>query len=145
LRSIGKFNTRHLWCNNEIAKSDQKVIWELLDDIWHYYTSKNILTNDAKIKKTQSLKNINILKTKEIINNSSDDIHTPEPENSKYVENYYSLNKNKTFEKYTDLINYQKMITNNINKVVHKNTNSLTPRENVLEDCLGIKKKHKLK
>ncbi len=146
LRGIGKFNTRHLWSNNEIAKADEKVIWELFDDIWHYYTSKNVLTNDAKIKKNQSLKNIKIPKAKEVktnFNNSSDDIHTPEPEHNKYVENYYSINKNKTFEKYTDLINYQKMISSNIHQVMNKNNKKSTPSKNVLEECLGIKKKMK--
>lgn len=42
LRKIGKFNPRHLWSNYEIGSGDSKVIWELLEDIWNFYSNKNI-------------------------------------------------------------------------------------------------------
>jgi hypothetical protein len=148
LRSIGKFNTRHLWSNVEIAKAEPKAIWELLDDIWHYYTSKSVPSNEAKIKKTHSLKNIKLNKANNqvkfnITNSFNDDIHTPEPETNRYVENYININKHKT---YTDLADYQKMISLNINKAMSsKIKNDSRSDPNILEDCLGIKKKKKIK
>ncbi len=145
MRGIGKFNNRHLWSNTEIAKAEPKVIWELLDDIWHYYTSKNIPSNEAKIKKSQSFKNIKAKEIKTNLNNSSDDIHTPKPEHNKYVENYYSVNKLKVFQKYTDLMNYQKMLSSNINQAISLNKNESKCDKGVLEECLGIKKKKKIK
>lgn len=41
LRSLEKFNPRNLWSNHELCSGDPKTIFELLDDIWHFYSNKN--------------------------------------------------------------------------------------------------------
>lgn len=51
LRTIGKFNTRHLWSSNEIACAHPRVIWEFLDDIWHFYSNKNNLIKKDFLKR----------------------------------------------------------------------------------------------
>jgi hypothetical protein len=51
LRSLGKFNARHLWSNTEICCADSKTIWELLDDIWLFYSNKK---TDFKREKSKS-------------------------------------------------------------------------------------------
>ena len=151
LRKNEKVNPRHLWETNQIALGDNKVIWELLHDIWSIYNTKIKLT-DNKIKKSNSSSNLKkpincILKEEEIrkpdinivplkqdnfgYNNYNYD-QEEEPTNdivqtTKYSENYYKVNKDKLFNKYSDIQNYQNALYNNIslNVAKHSKTKSI--------------------
>jgi hypothetical protein len=159
LRSYDKFNTQNLWCNNEIAKGDAKVIWSLLDDIWNYYTCKNKITPDARLRKAQSLTTVNrgeLNKTKSFTNEKlPSQSKLPEKlkeevivkqklsdESTKYIDNYYNLNKNKTFEKYTDIANFQKIVTENVSHILNNSTSKRRQLSNSsFQTYVGIKKK----
>jgi hypothetical protein len=149
LRKNEKMNPRHLWETNLVAAGDHKVIWELLYDIWTFYNSKSKLTEN-KIKKSNSSSNLkkpvnNILLQEEEIrkpeaniplkhdnfgyNNfftlNDNQINDNEPsqemtQNTKYNENYYKINKDKLFNKYSDIQNYQNVVYNNISVILGK-------------------------
>lgn len=149
LRKNEKMNPKHLWETNLIAAGDHKVIWELLHDIWTFYNSKSKLS-DNKIKKSNSSSNLkkpinNVLMLEEevrkpesniplkqdnfgynnfitlndnqIINNEPS-VETINP--SKYNENYYKINRDKLFNKYSDIQNYQNVVYNNISVILGK-------------------------
>lgn len=160
LRNIGKFNTRHLWDNSDIAKADPKVIWELLDDIWHYFTNKNSASTTDRFTQKKSKSSLNTRKnvkfsiprpsTNKITEEQYNTINLNEDDksvnNGKFIENYYNINKDKQFEKYTDAVNYQKIISNNVTNVLNtskernKSMNINTNRDNlnIIANCLGI-------
>ena len=149
LRKNEKMNPKHLWETNLISAGDHKVIWELLHDIWTFYNSKSKLS-DNKIKKSNSSSNLkkpinNVLMLEEevrkpesniplkqdnfgynnfitlndnqIINNEPS-VETINP--SKYNENYYKINRDKLFNKYSDIQNYQNVVYNNISVILGK-------------------------
>lgn len=63
LRSLEKFNPRNLWSNNEICAGDPKTVFELLDDIWSFYSNKVSFDkpNRGKSKfRDNSLSSVNI-------------------------------------------------------------------------------------
>jgi hypothetical protein len=139
-----------LWAGAEISKADPKVIWSLLDDIWHYYTSKNTVTSEARIRKSQSLANNtrgNELKMqKELPKQQHIDINPVKQADEKYIDNYYNVNKGKPFEKYSDVANYQKIVTENVSQILG---NSISKKSSQLSNTslqtyLGIKKKKDL-
>ena len=61
LRGLEKFNTRHLWDEEEVSNGDPQVIWELLDDLWHFFTKRIVL--DKNIKKPRPKSSANTLQT----------------------------------------------------------------------------------
>ncbi len=69
LRTIGKFNTRHLWSNNDIAVADPKTVWELMDDMWHFYSNKNNLNKKEILKKKNKIENFHNLQNLQNIQN----------------------------------------------------------------------------
>ena len=66
LRSLEKFPSRHLWDNIEISKGNSLIIWELLDDIYHYYGNK--IKYNIGIRKNNSKNSLNRTFTKPKIN-----------------------------------------------------------------------------
>jgi hypothetical protein len=126
LRSIPKFNTRHLWSNSEIASADEKVVWELLDDIWQYFSNKN---NPCKSKrKTKNNSNSTPIK-----DNISQSFLPPDVSNisvkTKSLANILEESKR----------NIKKLESNESNKsflnISSKNSSS---NLNVIANCLGM-------
>ena len=89
-------NPRHLWETNLIAAGDHKVIWELLHDLWAFYTSKHNKVAENKIKKSNSSANLKKPSTSILL--VEEDIRKPESsipikqDNFGY-NNYVSLNE----------------------------------------------------
>lgn len=66
LRSLEKFNARNLWSNNEICSGDSKTIFDLLDDIWNFYSNKNfdkVIRSKSKFKENNSFSSLKINNT----------------------------------------------------------------------------------
>lgn len=118
--------------------------------MWSFYNNKVKLTEN-KIKKSNSSSNLkkptsNFLKEEEIrkpdynlvplkqdnfgynVNNFNDlimdnmDITNDIVQTTKYNENYYKVNKDKLFNKYTDIQNYQNALYNNITGLMTNHT-----------------------
>lgn len=58
LKSLEKFNSRHLWDENLITNGDSKTIWELLNDLWHFYTKRIKIEKKQKTKSQTNAINI---------------------------------------------------------------------------------------
>lgn len=62
-----------MWSNNEICSGDSKIVFELLDDIWHFYSNKNfdnIIRSKSKLKESSfSSCNINDTNFQPVKNN----------------------------------------------------------------------------
>lgn len=95
LRTLGKFNQRHLWSNDEICAGDSFTIWGLLEDIMNYYSKR-------------TSEKINYLPLKQKIKNS--------PEKS-FNENF-SLLQNSALTTYNihNNSNGNRLLNNNTNK-----------------------------
>jgi len=89
LRSLEKFNPRNLWANNEICCGDSKTIFELLDDIWHFYSNKNF---ENKSKKNSILKENKFLPSD--INYNSNSHFMSNPIQREHSVNFKSINSN---------------------------------------------------
>lgn len=50
LRSIEKFSSRHLWSHNEILQGQSQTIWELLEDLYNFYSIKTKFVSRSKSK-----------------------------------------------------------------------------------------------
>jgi hypothetical protein len=165
LRGIGKFNTRHLWSNNEIAAADMIVVWELLDDIWHFYShkvNKTITNNSKAFRNTQQ----EIIKKKfeslDKTNFTSNNIcpQEPTPYSQIYNENLPKMKVITGLDNYSEINNYNKIITKTITKdspphfkeysnIKNVNNNSnldiknlnTTSNLTVIANCLGIDNK----
>ena len=114
LRSLEKFPSRHLWNNMEISKGNSLVIWQLLDDIYHFYGNK--VTFKRMQKRMNSKKNLNRTFTIDRNNNKSRTI-------DKNDENF-GLN-NESYKSKTPLKNSKKFKLNS-----HHNNNNLINDEN---------------
>lgn len=121
LRGIGKINSRHLWSNNEIASGEEKTVWELLDDIWHYYSNKNSnIKNQIAKRKIKSSGNISSIRSvsplrgredKSITDNSNNINSIPLPKPMKNPRSNKSVN-----------INTRNGVNNNTRMNSHSNT-----------------------
>jgi hypothetical protein len=108
LRTLGKFNKRYLWFNNEICSGDSFIIWGLLDDIINYY---------SKI-------NSNIQSGSSNLGFASERQRIISPAYSKDKINYFSLRQNKENENEKSFRKKNNNNNNNNNKNI-KNDNSI--------------------
>jgi hypothetical protein len=119
---------------------------------------KNTRINKRVHEQETSIKQVNKeeysdykMNNTEVINNKK---HYPQNNHSgevnidkaKYVENYYNINKGGQFEKYGDLANYQKIVSENVSQILNNSISKISNtisnnNSNYLQTYLGIKKK----
>lgn len=109
LRSLEKFNPRNLWSNNEICSGDLKTIFELLDDIWNFYSNKIFykpIRRKSKFKEN-SFSSTNIYNTNlQPSKNNTEMIDSKRRENSinsLYINNQSQKNSLKEIDKIKEI------------------------------------------
>lgn len=152
LRNFEKFNSRHLFDTDLIAKGNINVIIELFIDIHHYY-SKNV-TLMARSKSNRSLA-LNYKTKNNVTNKSSMSLKPISVDNSQILSNKKSdkqtLTKKKEYSKTFQAKNNESIITNNFilieeneplylqNTKSKSNKISPRPKNNTYSNNLNIK------
>jgi hypothetical protein len=122
--------------------------------MWNYYTSKNIPSQEMKVKRGQSFQissnnsksNINNTETKKniSINNITRISRTNTEDNllftkEKNIDNIY--NNNKTIENYVQGVSYRKAVASNVSNIMKINNSARnSPNNKIIQKCLGINK-----
>ena len=96
-------NPRHLWDANLIEEGNHQVIWELLFDIWNFYTNRQ---RQSKEKTSKNQKKINK-------NNKNDTKSFNQREeylqiDTKYEENCIKLSRDRLMNHYSDFNKFKK-------------------------------------
>lgn len=123
LRTLGKFNQRHLWSNDEICAGDRYTVWGLLEDIMNYYSKRT----------TDKFSNLPI---KQKIRNS--------PEKS-FNENFSLLQYSSlTSNNNSNRLNYNNTYKNDSNRIGFKELNAFSPINRIDDTEKDIKFNNKL-
>ena len=108
LKKLSKFPKRHVSDNELIFEIDDKVIWELLYDLYNYYTKEE----DRKKFREEKIQNQN--KRNSLKNNENNSLYLKNEKYSYHITDLNNLNNNKDFNinNKNKHNNYEKNFTN---------------------------------